>query len=102
MKTCHACGQPVPLRWRNADRIITRLLHQAGPVVNIKAPARPGFPWGRLVDRVQSCTRCTVTLVRGPWSLFFDEGTPVVEHGAGAPAPLLLDEDLDGTALPCA
>lgn len=102
MRTCPACGQLAPPRWGNAGRTITRLSHHAGPVTAVKAPASPGYPWGRIIDRVQSCTRCATTLVRGPWALFFDPGASVIEHGAGSPAAIIGDADHDDSAQPCA
>lgn len=90
MRACAACGQPVPIRWRNTTGPPRELQHFAGPVVILKEPPSQGYPWGKIVDRRQSCVDCTTQLSRGPWALTFEPGCPVVEHGVDRIAPVLI------------
>lgn len=97
MRRCGACGQVVPIRWRN-DGPPPQRQHIAGEVVIHRTTARPGFPWGRVANRVQSCSRCGEVLVRGIWALFFPAGAPVIEHGEHVP---VLVEGVSPRAIPC-
>ena len=90
MRACAACGQPVPIRWRNTDGPPRELQHTAGAVLTFREPPSQGYPWGRIVDRHQNCSDCATQLVRGPWALLYDPGTPVIEHGVGAPSPIMI------------
>jgi hypothetical protein len=97
MRRCGECGQVVPIRWRN-DGPPPQRQHIAGDVVIHRTTARPGFPWGRVRDRVQNCSRCGELLVRGIWALFFPAGAPVIEHGEKVP---VLVEGVSERATPC-
>jgi hypothetical protein len=44
---------------------------------------RPGYPWGRIADKVQSCADCGTELMRGAWAVEWMPGEPVLETGAG-------------------
>lgn len=97
MRACPECGQPVPIRWRNSGPPPQRQ-HVAGEVQMHRTVARPGYPWGRVVDRIQCCLRCGQVLVHGLWAVFFPAGAPVVEHGERVP---VLVEGTRATAVPC-
>lgn len=89
MRACAACGQPVPIRWRNTGPPPQRI-HLAGPVLTDRARYHPdGRPWGAVVDRTQHCDLCGTVLVHGLWAMFFEPGTAVLEHGAPDHVPVL-------------
>lgn len=80
MRTCAACGQPVPIRWRNDPGAPKNpdLEHIAGPIISSVEP-RQSCPH-YVVDRRQACIRCGKELVHGRWAAFFVPGQLVLEH----------------------
>lgn len=88
MRACGACGQPVPIRWRNTGPALT-VEHIAGPVQLVREDPHPGYPWGRIVDRVQGCAECGVELSRGPWAIGWPVGADVIETGPGHPTSVI-------------
>lgn len=80
MRACAACGQPVPIRWRNDLNAPKEpdVEHIAGPIISSVEP-RPSCPH-YVVDRRQACTRCGKQLVRGRWAAFWVPGQLVLEH----------------------
>lgn len=97
MRACAACGQPVPIRYRNPDRLPPTTAHVAGDVIDGREYRR-GCPTGYIVDRRQACSRCGRQLIRGRWALFFEPGACVLEVGDIA---AVLVEGHDPTAGPC-
>lgn len=90
MRACAACGQPVPIRWRNTEGPPRELQHVAGPVLIFREAPSQGYPWGRIIDRRQSCLHCATQLARGPWALTYEPGDGVIEHGVGRASPLII------------
>lgn len=101
MARCPCCGQPVPARLPRERAAVVRLEHVAGPVIDVYGPPPPGRARGRtVVDRIQQCTRCGRELARGKKALWWRPGEPVIEHGAGRPAPVL-SPTVRGNEVPC-
>lgn len=89
MRACGACGQPVPIRWRNERGAPLHVLwHTAGPVVECRDRRRSGAFY--VVTRHQACTDCGKTLRHHLRAMWFTPGKSVFELLFGG-APMLVD-----------
>ncbi len=93
VRACGACGQAVPIRWRNELGAVQHVIwHTAGPVIEClgRRPNRARY----VVSRRQSCTDCGRVLRQHLHAQWFTPGRSVFELVNGK-APLLVAELAD-------